>query len=390
MDDSVIDAYTRAKTLLVQVFGGDDKSIYAVAAPGRVNLIGEHTDYNEGYVLPLALEKNTVIVARRAPEGQHTIKLVSELDPKVIAEFEISADLKPGKPSWANYCKGMVAMFLRNNLPVTPFVAAIASDVPTGGGVSSSAALEISTGTLLEAMSGQALDKKVKAKYGQLTEHEFVNMPCGIMDQMISSCGTKGNAMLLDCRTMEIMAVPLDDPSVKIVVTNSNKSHTLSGSEYPERRSQCYTAAKAMDVPFLRDATMDKLDKVKDKVDAKTYQRGRHVITEDIRTLEFTQCLKARNYVDAGKLMYASHQSMKDDFEVSTPEIDSLVEIAASVPGVYGSRLTGGGFGGCTVTLIKTEAVDAFIAEVHKRYKNKATIFVTAAGDGARVIQVPN
>ncbi|KAA8499189.1 Galactokinase [Porphyridium purpureum] len=377
-------------------FGQNDAQTVAVAAPGRVNLIGEHTDYNDGFVLPLALQKNTVLVGAKAAEGSTIVRLVSEMSPEDVAQFDLSKpdELKPGgEPEWANYVKGMVVMFQRQGYAVPGFDAAVSSDVPTGGGVSSSAALEMATGTLLEVFADITLEPSTKAKWGQSVEHEFVNLPCGIMDQLISAAGQEGHAMMLDCRSFEIKPVPLDDPSVKIVVANSMVKHSLSGSEYPERRAQCYAAAKALGVPHLRDATMKMLDALPEgTLDQKTYMRARHVITENDRVVRFAQALQERDYIKAGLLMNDSHTSQRDDYEVSVPEIDHLVRIAQSVEGVYGARLTGGGFGGCTVTLCQENAVPALFEAFKKEYEptigKEALVFDTEAGPGARVLKL--
>mmetsp|Transcript_2413 Transcript_2413/g.4225 ORF Transcript_2413/g.4225 Transcript_2413/m.4225 type:complete len:399 (-) Transcript_2413:71-1267(-) len=389
VDDAVKDGLNRALSLFESTYGC--KASVAVAAPGRVNLIGEHTDYNEGFVFPLALEKNTVLVAN--PRDDQTVSIVSEFAAGKVVTFEASPDLQPGEPEWANYVKGMVAIFMREGIPVKGFNAAIASDVPAGGGVSSSAALEMAAGTVLEALNEHELKKSVKAQWGQKVEHEFANVPCGIMDQLISASAHAGHALLIDCRSLETTLAPLDDPSVCIVVTNSNVKHSLSGSEYPQRREQCATAAKALGVGFLRDATMEQLEALpSDALDSVTIARARHVISEDERTLQFLEALKARKYDLAGQLMNQSHVSMRDDYEVSVPEIDQLVEIAQSVKGVYGSRLTGGGFGGCTVTLVDEKAVPDLLKAIDEKYlpdsKKKASYFVTKAGKGARVLKL--
>lgn len=261
----------------------------------------------------------------------------------------------------------------------------------------------MSTGAFLEALTSKPLDATERALRGQATEHEYAKVPCGIMDQLISSRATAGSALLIDCRSHEVTPVPLSDPSVVIVVTNSHVEHDLSGSEYPERRDSCKAAVKAIaakhgseekPVKALRDATLDMLASVSDDLDPKTRARAHHVISEDVRTQEARKALEAGDFVTVGRLMGESHASLRDDYEVSVHEIDALVEIACKVDGVFGSRITGGGFGGCTVSLAKREAVDALLAAVEAEYPAasggvKATCFVTRAGAGARVLEVP-
>lgn len=389
-------AVARGQKLFVESF--NEKATVASAAPGRVNLIGEHTDYNDGFVFPLALEKSTYLVGKALPQGQEC-EVVSEAMEGVVAKF--MAEDSPASesvPGWARYVKGMTAIYARNGYKVVPFRAAIVSDVPLGSGLSSSAALEMATAVLIEALSDLQVDASKRALMGQSCEHEFAKVPCGIMDQLISSRGESGRALLIDCRSLEATAVPLDDPEAVIVVANSNVQHKLSGSEYPTRRRQCADAAKAMGakhheqkISHLRDCTLEMLESVKDELDADTVRRATHGISEDVRTLKAKSCLENGDLAGAGKLMHESHVSLRDLFEVSTKEIDALVEIAMGVEGVYGSRITGGGFGGCTVTLVKKSAVDELIKAIEEEYPRasgglKATTFATKAGKGARVV----
>lgn len=372
----------------------------AVAAPGRVNLIGEHTDYNDGFVFPLALEKNTYIVGSPLPSS-------SDGKCHIVAEKfrDAPVTFTPGDstahrdtPGWALYIKGMTALYERNGHAVVPFKAAIVSDVPMGGGLSSSASLEMATGILIEQLGGLTVDPSDRALMGQSCEHEFAGVPCGIMDQLISSRGQTGRALLIDCRSLDVTPVPLDDPDAVIVVANSNVKHELSGSEYPDRRRQCEEAAKMIAEKFpekkvkhLRDCTLEMLDAVKGDLDQETEMRARHAISEDVRTLEAKKCLEEGDLVRTGQLMHESHVSLRDLFQVSTKEIDALVEIAMAVEGVYGSRITGGGFGGCTVTLVKKNSVDTLMAAFEAKYPavsggKKASVFPTCAGNGARAV----
>ena len=254
------------------------------------------------------------------------------------------------------------------------FDATIHSTVPLGGGLSSSAALEVATATLLEAITGKRLDPVEKALLCQKAEHEFAGMPCGIMDQFISVMGRKNHLLLLDCRSRQTELVPLDDPSVAVLIVNTNVKHKLTGSEYPTRRKQCETAAKILGVPSLRDATADALEDAKTRMDEVVYRRARHVIGEIERTVHAAEGIRASNWPTVGQLMYASHYSLRDDYEVSCTELDAVVEIAEAIGikgGVYGCRMTGGGFGGCTVALVKADAVEAISKKIAADYKTR-------------------
>ena len=386
----------KAVALFKKQFEGNPTA--AAAAPGRVNLIGEHTDYNDGFVFPIALEKSTYVVGRRI-EGD-TCKITCDAFDGVV-QFPYTVD-KKGEEPWANYVKGMVAMYRRKGSNLGGFEAAISSSVPIGGGVSSSAALEMSTARFLEVLFGLDVSDEERAKLGQKCEHEFAGVPCGIMDQLISSKAVAGKAMLIDCRSLEAILVPFNRPGVAIVVANSNVKHELTGSEYHIRRSQCAEAAKIMgkkysNVKSLRDANMEILKELKSELggpDSATYRRARHVIGENERTLAAKKALEDGDLSNFGKLMRESHQSLKSDYEVSTDEIDALVEIAMSIEGVYGSRITGGGFGGCTVTLVTEEAVPKLLAAFEEHYPSKndkhlkADCFVTKAGSGARKLSL--
>lgn len=388
---------TRATDAFVAAFGRSPR--FAAIAPGRVNLIGEHTDYNDGFVLPMAIERQTVIVADRAPGGPrpaNAARIISTAEDQP-ASFAVDASLKPGDPKWSNYVRGVVAGFVHQGVMANGggFDAAIDSTVPIGGGLSSSASLEVAAATLLEALTGHTMDPVDKALLCQKAEHEFAGMPCGIMDQFISTMGKADHAMLLDCRTRQPRMVKLGDPSLAVLIVNSNVKHELTGGEYAERRAQCEAAARALGVPALRDATMTMLEGVKGSIDAVTYLRARHVITENERTLQAAAAMESGDWPTVGQLMLASHASMRDDFEITTPELDALVDMAMAfnqqrAGAVIGSRMTGGGFGGCTVSLVKVDHVDELSAALHDRYLADfgiaTTSFATRPADGARVV----
>ncbi|XP_074648613.1 galactokinase-like [Tubulanus polymorphus] len=363
----------------------------AGCAPGRVNLIGEHTDYNEGFVLPMALPEVTVIVGAKNDSNACRIQTLAEnADQPNYVEFPLASaeqPLKPGKPTWSNYVKGVIANF-KGKIPPS-FDAVIHSSVPLGGGVSSSASLEVATYTFLEELTGDRTDDlKEKALACQKAEHDFAGMPCGIMDQFISTMAKEGHALLIDCRSLEAIPVPLTDQQVAVIVINSNVRHELTGSEYPTRRKQCEQAAELLGKTSLRNATIADLEAKKPEFDAVVYRRARHVIGEIHRTEESLPALENSDYTKFGKLMVESHNSLRDDYEVSCPELDVLVEAALEVEGVYGSRMTGGGFGGCTVTLVNKSDVDNLIQHVKKRYTGTASFYISKPSAGARPLQI--
>ncbi|XP_022313681.1 galactokinase-like [Crassostrea virginica] len=381
---AISELVNRAKTAFVEKFGCEPQC--AAYGPGRVNLIGEHTDYNEGFVFPMALPQVTVLVGKRS-EGNmcRVLTLAESVDDPKFVEFPVpsaESPLTPGSPKWANYVKGVVANYIGS---VVPFEAVVVSSVPLGGGVSSSASLEVATYTFLDVLTsgGADVSKKDKALACQKAEHQYAGMPCGIMDQFISVMGQEGHALLIDCRSMEAQLVPMNDPNVVVLVTNSNVKHELTGSEYPTRKRQCEVAAQVMGKKSLREATMKDLEEFKDKLEDVMYRRARHVIGEILRTEEAAKCLELGDYTRFGKLMVESHDALRDDYEVSCPELDELVVAAMEVEGVYGSRMTGGGFGGCTVTLLKKGAVEKAIQHIQKRYSKEATFYVCPPAAGA-------
>lgn len=372
------------------------EAVWTVAAPGRVNLIGEHTDYNDGFVFPMAIERYTVISA--APGAGDVSRVFST---NMNSETEIYPNapvVSPQKPAWSDYIQGVVSCCKEAGFAVPAFDAVLSSDVPLGGGLSSSASLEVAVATLIEAISGRKIDLVEKALICQKAEHVFAKMPCGIMDQFISTMGKAGFAMLLDCRSKKPKMVPMNDPGISVLITNSNVKHALTGSEYPERRAQCEKVAKYFGLEVLRDLTLETLEKAKDRLISETgsdlaYRRAYHVVTENDRTVEMAEALAACEWARCGELMYASHDSLSRDFEVSCEELDILVGIAREIGrenGMIGSRMTGGGFGGCTVSLVKTEKFESITEAIFKKYREKTgispTIFATRPAEGAQMI----
>jgi galactokinase len=376
----------------VHVYGRQPRWI--AAAPGRVNIIGEHTDYNGGFVLPMAIERYTVIAADRPVRDKNQIQFDSTFCNKP-ATLDLARPLKPfPKGSWVNYPAGVVAGFLARGLNPGSFDAVIHSTVPLGAGLSSSAALEVATATLLETITDRKLDPVEKALLCQKAEHDYAGMPCGIMDQFMSIMGRENHVLLLDCRSLKPELVPMTDPSVAVLIVNTNVKHELTYSEYSTRRKQCETAAKILGVPSLRDATPDALKFAKGKMDKVIFRRTRHVISEIERTVHAAEGIRASNWPAVGQLMYASHHSLRDDYEVSCKELDAVVEIAESIGlkgGMIGCRMTGAGFAGCAVALVKTDAIDAISKKLAADYRKKtgieAIIFVSRPAAGAMVIK---
>ncbi|XP_034077736.1 galactokinase [Gymnodraco acuticeps] len=387
---TVSELFAAARRRYEQLFGGDAPLI-AVCAPGRVNLIGEHTDYNQGFVLPMALPLVTVVVGSQTCGRDVTVVTATEdADEPHRVDFSLPADgapLAPGLPRWANYVKGVIEHYRAP--PVTGFRAVIASSVPMGGGLSSSASLEVAFYTFLQQLQPDDGDKVSKAVACQQAEHSHAGVPCGIMDQFVSVLGREGHALLIDCRSLEATPVPLADPGLIILITNSNVKHSLSGSEYPLRRRRCEEAASAMGKSSLRDATMKDLEEASDRMDEVTVRRARHVIEEIERTVQAAEALRRGEYKEFGRLMVESHNSLRDLYEVSCRELDELVSAALEVEGVYGSRMTGGGFGGCTVTLLQAGAIDRTILHIQERYSGTPTFYVTTPSEGARVLSLP-
>lgn len=384
--DSVVE---RSAELFTKCFGHAPH--WKVAAPGRVNLIGEHTDYNEGFVLPMAIDRYTVIAAGRNTKREVTLHSVTTGQ---TASFSVRSEVQRGEPGWSNYVRGVVAGFQRRSSRISGFDAVLDSTVPFGGGVSSSAALEVATATLLEAMAGKNLDPVEKALLCQKAEHEFAGVPCGIMDQFTSVLARQDHALLLDCRSRTATPVPMSDPSITVLIINSNVRHKLVDGVYASRRQQCETAARLLKVCALRDATLNDLNAAAKAMDPVVFRRARHVISENVRTLEAARLIQAGEWSKVGQLMYASHASLRDDYEVSCPELDVIVQIAQAIgekEGIIGCRMTGAGFGGCAVSLVRTKAVKGIARKIEEAYENKTgtapAIFSSRPGGGARVLK---
>jgi galactokinase len=379
----------RAAGLFARCFGHPPR--WLVAAPGRVNLIGEHTDYNDGFVLPMAIERYILIAADVNTSGRVTLHNETTGE---TATFNVRPKVERGEPSWSNYVRGVIAGFQKRREKVSGFDAVIESTLPLGGGLASSAALEVATATLLESMAGQALDPLEKALLCQQAEHDFAGVPCGIMDQFTSILAQANHAVLLDCRSRTTTSVPMTDPAVTVLVINTNVRHKLAESEYAKRRSQCEAAAIALKVKSLRDATPLALEAARRQMELVVFRRARHVVSENDRTVQAAQAIQNSDWPTVGRLMYASHASLRDDYEVSCPELDTVVEMAQAMGpdgGIIGCRMTGGGFGGCAVSLVRTEAVQRITRSLDTAYEKKtgrqASIFSSRPAAGARVLK---
>ncbi|MDA8563560.1 galactokinase [Mariniblastus sp.] len=366
-------------------FGSDP--VWVVAAPGRVNLIGEHIDYNDGFVMPMAIDRY-VVIAGGPFEGAAANLYSVNLDS--AASIPIDADSRPPEMHWTNYVRGVIAISAARGMDVPGMNAVVNSNVPTGGGLSSSAALEVATATLLEAATGTTIDPVEKALLSQQAEHEFAGVPCGIMDQFSSVLCKKNHVLLLDCRSQTFEQVPFINEDVSVLITNSGVKHSLADGEYALRRKQCEDAAAALETDSLRDVTLEDLLKRKDGMDEMVFRRGHHVITEISRTVSAAEAMKSGQWDQLGQLMYESHESLSKDFEVSCKELDLLVDLAKKTEGVLGSRMTGGGFGGCTVTLVRTDQLDSVMSAIAAGYSAETGIrpamFATNPSEGAHAV----
>ena len=377
------------KAEFIKKFGEGEVSGYF--SPGRVNLIGEHTDYNGGFVFPCALSFGIYCLIRKT--DRKTVKFAS-LNMPFVAEVKVEDLNKAIGKEWVNYPIGVFAQFMKKGLTFDKGADMLFyGDVPTGAGLSSSAALEVVTGVAVNDMFGFGIDKIELAKMGQKAEHEYALVNCGIMDQFVSAMGKKDHAVFLNCDTLAYDLVPVKLDGVKIVISNTNSPHKLDSGKYNERVAECQAAVKAIQ-PFQQISALGEISwadflKVEDKIENVTVRnRARHVVSEIKRTEDAVRFLREGNLVKFGELMNASHDSLRDDYEVTGFELDTMVEEGRKIKGVIGTRMTGGGFGGCTVSLVKDEAVDTFIAQVGKNYEGKTGLkpvfYVAEIGDGGK------
>lgn len=360
-------------------FSGPVKVV--AAAPGRVNLIGEHVDYNDGFVLPMAIERYVVIAASIASDSAQTFANVHSLNLNGSAQIPLEGSTQPTLACWGRYLEGVVAEFVRLGIEVPPFDAVIGSDIPVGSGLSSSAGLEVAAATMLEALTGTSLDPGDKALLCQRAEHDFAGVPCGIMDQFASVFGKPNQLMLLDCRSQKVEPIPFEGSDVSVLITNSNVKHSLADGEYARRRAECGSALSKLNASSWRDVSMDQVESNRDLLTPTEYRRSCHVVNEIERTVSAASAFRDGAWAKVGELMYASHHSLRDQYAVSCKELDLLVELMDEIGeqgGVYGSRMTGGGFGGCTVSLVQSKSVESIKQFVHSRYQSATEIETTS------------
>ena len=383
------------KTFAEKFGEGSAEGVKCYFAPGRVNLIGEHTDYNGGHVFPCALTIGTFAAARkRADRGLRFYSV--NLDKAGVIETSLD-DFKPLKEdSWTSYPKGVMWAFEKRGFRMEEGLDIVLyGNIPNGSGLSSSASIEVLTGFILRDLYGFEVSGVDLAVIGQDAENNYCGMNCGIMDQFASSMGKADNAIFLDCATLKYEYAPVVLDGMKLVVTNTNKKHKLVGSAYNDRRNECEKAreilAEVCGIRELGELSNEDFEKYKDAIkDPVVKKRAKHAVYENNRTLVAVEALKKGDIEEFGKLMNASHVSLRDDFEVTCEELDILAEEAWKIPGVLGSRMTGGGFGGCTVSIVKDEAIPEFKKQVGEAYKAKVgydcTFYEVSIGDGPRVI----
>lgn len=366
-----------------ELFGG---GAVLFASPGRINLIGEHTDYNGGFVFPGAVDRG--IVAAIKLNGTDRVRAYA-LDLGERAEFGLREEDKPSQ-GWACYIFGVCREIQKRGGVIGGFDTVFAGDVPLGAGMSSSAALESTYAFALNDLFSLGIDKFSLAKIGQATEHNYCGVNCGIMDQFASVFGKKGCLMRLDCRSMEFEYFPFDPQGYKLVLLDSRVKHELVGSPYNDRRASCERVAEVLGQEFLRGASMERLEAVRHQISDEDYRRARYVIGEERRVLDVCEALEKGDYETVGRRMYETHWGMSKDYEVSCEELDFLVTTAQEC-GVTGSRIMGGGFGGCTINLVKDELYDHFIAEAKRkfnaRYGHEPKVYEVVISDGSRRLE---
>jgi galactokinase len=357
-----------------------------------VNLIGEHTDYNDGFVMPAALDFSTWV--RLAPLEQHRLQIYSENFNEEVDVALDDANLA-ARGHWSDYPIGVAVTLERAGYRLRGARLRIRGDVPIGSGLSSSAAIEVATACALAANSGLKIDSRELALLCQRAENEFVGARVGIMDQFVSLFGQAQHALLLDCRSLEFRLLPLPD-NVRLIICNTMVKHELASSAYNERRAQCEEGVRVLsefypNVKALRDVTIEQLEEHRSELSEVVYRRCRHVITENTRVIEAGEALERHDLERFGKLMAESHVSLRDDYEVSADELDLMVELAQKIDGVYGARMTGGGFGGSTVNLVREEKAEEFRARVAEGYERvtglKPEVYICSAADGAQEVR---
>ena len=372
-----------------RLYGGQPR-VYR--APGRVNLIGEHTDYNEGFVMPMAIDFSTYVAMSKRDDRR--LQIHSDTF-KEDASVDLAATPARGRKHWSDYPFGVAIKLQESGCAISGANMLVHGEVPLGSGLSSSAALEVSTGLGLLDISQTEIDRMQLAKTCQKAENEFVGARTGLMDQFIACFGKSGHAVMLDCRSLESQALPIPD-KVRVVVCNTMVKHELAANEYNTRREECESGVRILsrhltNVRSLRDVTVADVKKYKDELGEVVYKRCLHITRENDRVRAAAHVLQESNLKTFGKLMYESHESLRDDYEVSCRELDVMVDLAAGIKGVFGARMTGGGFGGCTVNLIASDAVERFTSSIKAGYAEATgsdpEVYVCLAADGAERLQ---
>lgn len=380
------DLKRRTQEIFQQQFGYSSE--LTIQAPGRVNLIGEHTDYNDGFVLPCAINYQTAISC--AKREDNLVRVIAADFDNQQDSFLFDGEIEPHPEYiWANYVRGVILFLRRRAANFGGVDMVISGNVPQGAGLSSSASLEVAVGKAIQQLYQLPLDGVQLALNGQQAENQFVGCNCGIMDQLISALGKKDHALLIDCRSLETHAVPMPK-DMAVMIINSNVKRGLVGSEYNVRREQCEEAAAFFKVAALRDVTFEQLNAAKDQLDPLVFKRARHVITENTRTENAAKALASSDWSLLGQLMAQSHDSMRDDFEITVPPVDTLVEIIRPIIGDKGGvRMTGGGFGGCVIALLPLSLVDSVRQAVSEQYQQKTgikeDIYICQASEGTGV-----
>lgn len=349
-------------------FGGTPRLF---RAPGRVNLIGEHTDYNDGFVMPVAIDRDTVVAASNRADTK--LHIYSE-NIRAEATIDLSGPIASQTGSWTSYVEGVARVLMSQGHAIEGADIVILSDLPDGAGLSSSAALELSVATALSQLNGLEIGCTALALACQRAEHEYAGTRSGIMDQYISAAGRKDHALLIDCRALTYKAISIKSDTTTWIVIDTKVKHNLASSAYNERRSQCERAVEIIakrypEVKALRDADLSMLETCEGELDDVLFRRARHVIAENARTLQAAQALSAGRVEEMGLLMLSSHDSLRDDYEVTSPELDFLVEKARTFEGCLGSRMTGGGFGGCTISLVRKGSENEFVEAISREYE---------------------
>ena len=374
--------------LFQQVF--NNEADLCVQSPGRINIIGEHTDYNNGFVLPAAIDKKVIVGIRKREDDLIVLYAEAFAEKKEVKIPE----MKP-QGDWADYMLGVVAQLIKKNYVIGGFEILLKGDIPIGAGLSSSAAVECATIFALNELFHFGLEKMEMVQMAQMAEHEYAGVKCGIMDQFASMFGKKDHLIKLDCRSLEYEYIPCSSDLFALVLFNSNVKHSLVDSEYNIRRNQCNEGVEMIrkyhpQINSLRDADTEMVEKYIRPQDELIYRRCHYVVSENIRLLQLCEALNHNNLDNCGKLMHETHLGLSEDYEVSCPELDLLVKIAMEQPGVIGARLVGGGFGGCTINLVRKENLESVIYEVENGYKlssgKEATTYIVNVEDGTKLI----